>query len=247
MRKTLLFVCVVLISVLMSVVGCDNGGDTPTPTDIPTANETSMSTSTPTQTIANDASSPEDTVRGFFAAIQDMNPEKMASFCTEDYAEEFGLEDSEEPPEGMAFKFSNISTEVVEQGEHDAKVNVSYDYQINIEGEVSGNTSATFLLTKVDDSWLIDGDSSDSNESEVPEEAYNTELKNVRLAVAVLMADAGVSQLDADYFEVDTYEEVHNVTAGGGAYSIDDYLDISPEESLRQAYDIAKDGTVTVH
>jgi len=35
MKKTLLFVCVVLISVLVSVVGCDSSGDTPTASPTP--------------------------------------------------------------------------------------------------------------------------------------------------------------------------------------------------------------------
>ncbi|MCP4610597.1 MAG: hypothetical protein GY845_17955, partial [Planctomycetes bacterium] len=74
---------------------------------------------------SDDKASPEDTVRGFIAATQDMNPEKIAGFCTEDFAKGLGLENIEEITEGTTAKYSNISIEVVEQGEYDAVVNVS--------------------------------------------------------------------------------------------------------------------------
>ncbi len=77
-------------------------------------------------------------------------------------------------------------------------------------------------------------------------EASETELKNVILALVALMADSGASELDADYTEVDTYEEVKNVTTNDGVYRLTTYLDIKAGESLFQEYDIAKNGVVNI-
>ncbi len=82
--------------------------------------------------------------------------------------------------------------------------------------------------------------------SERTAKASETELKNITLALTALMADSGASELDADYTEVDTYEEVKNITANDSGYSLAAYLDIKAGESLFQAYDISKDGTVDI-
>jgi len=105
---------------------------------------------------SDDKASPEDVVRNFLNAVQDKNPEKMARYCTEDYVETLNLENFEEQTEEVIAKYSNISTEVVEQSEYDAEVNARFDYQISIEGEdFSDHTAITIFLIKVDNSWLI--------------------------------------------------------------------------------------------
>ena len=70
-------------------------------------------------------------------------------------------------------------------------------------------------------------------------------VRTIPLAVTALMMSAGVTQLDDVYDEVDTLAEVKNVTAGGGAYSLYDYLDIGSYNFL-SAFDIALDGTVSI-
>ena len=87
--------------------------------------------------------------------------------------------------------------------------------------------------------------------SEGEEEAMGTEHHNVHTAVYSIMVKAGVSQLDgtSDYDEIDELAEVHTVTATnpdtGTVYYLDDYL-YSGKYPLKQAYDIALDGSVTV-
>jgi len=56
------------------------------------------------------------------------------------------------------------------------------------------------------------------------EMAPQVSLNAIQLAVTSLMMKAGVGELDASYDEVDTAEEIRNVTAGEGAYSLYDYL-----------------------
>jgi type IV pilus assembly protein PilA len=75
------------------------------------------------------------------------------------------------------------------------------------------------------------------------EEADNTEFSNLQLAVMALMTRAEAGQLDTDYTEIDTHEEVQGVTAG--AHTLDTYIHGLPYP-LRQSYDIAQTGEVTV-
>lgn len=75
------------------------------------------------------------------------------------------------------------------------------------------------------------------------DEANETEVKNVRLAVTAMLADAEAGTLDDDYTDVNTLAEVQAVTAGSGAYSLDNYLDVDDE--LKCTYDIAADGSVS--
>ena len=129
MKKTLLIISMILILTLVSAIGCSS---------------------------SDDKASPEDVLRDFLNAVQDKNPEKMARYCTEGYVETLNLENFEEQTEEVIAKYSNISTEVVEQSEYDAEVNARFDYQISIEGEdFSDHTAITIFLIKVDNSWLI--------------------------------------------------------------------------------------------
>ena len=129
MRKTVLLISVILMLALAGITGCSS---------------------------SDDKASPEDVVRDFLNAVQDKNPEKMARYCTEDYVETLNLDNFEEQTEGSSAEYFNLSIEVVEQGEYEAEVNVSYDYQRNVDGEdYSGSTAGTIILTRVDDSWLI--------------------------------------------------------------------------------------------
>ena len=134
MKKTLLLF--ILILVMVGAIGCiDSRSDKASP---------------------NDKVSPEDTIRGYFNAVQDLNEEKIASYCTEKFAETLNLENVMERNKGKAWKFSITSIEVFEQGENDAEVYVNYDYEFNEEGGVvHGYTPVTFFLIKVENSWLI--------------------------------------------------------------------------------------------
>ncbi len=80
------------------------------------------------------------------------------------------------------------------------------------------------------------------------DEANQTDLDNIQVAVVALLADAGVPELDELYEGVDTLAEVEGVTAGTAPdnHSLDEYL-VGEPYPLRQAYDISKGGMVTVH
>jgi len=81
------------------------------------------------------------------------------------------------------------------------------------------------------------------------EEANQTDQDNVQVAVLALLADAGVHELDDDYTDgIQEKSDVEGVTAGTAPdnHSLDEYL-IDGTYPLRQAYDISKEGLVTVH
>jgi type IV pilus assembly protein PilA len=79
------------------------------------------------------------------------------------------------------------------------------------------------------------------------EESKQTEQDNVQLVVQLMLIDANEEELDDDYDEVQTLAQIQQVTAGGGAYSLDNYLYVfSGSNQFTQAYDISKEGVVTV-
>ena len=83
--------------------------------------------------------------------------------------------------------------------------------------------------------------------NEGKEETKDAELHNVQLMVQVMMLDAKQTQLDDSYDEIQTSAQIQSVTAGSGAYSLDDYiLKYGINNELKQAYDISISGEVTV-
>ena len=85
--------------------------------------------------------------------------------------------------------------------------------------------------------------------SEGEDEAKATEYYNVQLAVIALMASNNASELMSDYPGVDTEEDVQavyaNVDDSASDESLHDFL-FGGEYPLKQAYDIATDGEVTI-
>jgi len=81
------------------------------------------------------------------------------------------------------------------------------------------------------------------------DEAKRTEHHNIHVAVYTIMVKAGVSQLDSAHEDVDTFDEVNDVTVtdpdNSTIYYLNEYLYSGPYP-LMQAYDIALDGSVTV-
>ena len=79
------------------------------------------------------------------------------------------------------------------------------------------------------------------------EETKEAEHHNVQLVVQVMMIDTEVPELDNDYDEVQTSAQIQAVTAGDGAYSLEDYiLKFGGATDFKQPYDISKEGIVTV-
>ena len=78
------------------------------------------------------------------------------------------------------------------------------------------------------------------------EEEMSVEYNNVQIAVTALIVNANVIQLDSNHNDVNTLDEVHAVTAGDPCVHLGLYL-LGIKFPLKQAYDIAIDGEVTVH
>jgi type IV pilus assembly protein PilA len=79
------------------------------------------------------------------------------------------------------------------------------------------------------------------------EEAKQTEQHNVQLVVLLMLAEANEEELDNSYDEVQTLAEIQGVSAGGGSYSLDNYLYlVGDSNQFIQPYDIAQNGAVTV-
>ncbi len=149
----------------------------------------------------NDQSSPEDTVRDYLDAAQDGNPQKLASYCTTYPIEtrypietKYPIEtvDLEYIADLMKLKelsYSNISIEIVNQGQCDAEVDVRLEYQLNIRGEeFSGVIGNTVFLIKVENSWLIH----DLYYKEDRLAMLDDEKSSVQLAMNTLMLANGV-------------------------------------------------------
>jgi prepilin-type N-terminal cleavage/methylation domain-containing protein len=79
------------------------------------------------------------------------------------------------------------------------------------------------------------------------QETKDAERHNVQVIVQVMMIDAKETQLDDSYDEVQTSSKIQEVTTGGGAYSLENYvLKFGGTTDFKQAYDISIDGEVTV-
>ncbi len=76
------------------------------------------------------------------------------------------------------------------------------------------------------------------------EEAPATNVQMIQTAITGMLLEARVNRLDDSYDEVDTREEVQNVTAGKGAYNLSEYLITS--YPLNPPIDISKTGKVTI-
>ena len=79
------------------------------------------------------------------------------------------------------------------------------------------------------------------------EESKQAEKHNVQLVVQLMLVESDEDELDDAYDEVQTLAQIQQVTAGDGAYSLDNYLYLfGGSNEFTQAYDITSDGTVTV-
>jgi len=79
---------------------------------------------------------------------------------------------------------------------------------------------------------------------EAKEAAPQVSSNTIQTAITGLLLSAGTTELDDSYDEVDTWAEVRSVTAGNGAHNLGDHL--SASYPLGQAFDISRDGLVTV-
>ena len=107
-----------------------------------------------------DTSTPEGTVECFLNAVEDLDADAAADCCIESQRS-----DTHDMIEAMAdlcnsVSFSNLDMTVTSQSNTEAEVTASYDYEVEYK---DGNTESGhynaghFILTKVDDKWLISG------------------------------------------------------------------------------------------
>ncbi|NQT72474.1 MAG: hypothetical protein HQ553_06850 [Chloroflexi bacterium] len=217
MRKTILLISVILMLALVGAIGCGSNGT-------PDSNY--------------DVSDAEDTIRGFILALESSNYDKIANhFLTPDdfLPDKEGWESLFD--DVIFVKHSNIETTLLLKSKTNTTVGVIYDVEVEVKGSETRNNvqQDIYELEKVDSEWLI-VDIYGCN-------IWDTEMKNMRLAVTALMADAGVSELAQDYYEVNSYEDAQNVTAGDSPRRLTDYLDVF--ESLDLSYDINRNGGVS--
>ena len=79
------------------------------------------------------------------------------------------------------------------------------------------------------------------------DETKDTEFHNVQLITQLMLIDADTTYLDSSHDEIQTSAQIAAVTAGGGAYSLADYiLSFVGTTEFKQAYDISIDGEVTI-
>ena len=80
-------------------------------------------------------------------------------------------------------------------------------------------------------------------------ETEDVELKHLQTAVAAMMVDAKTNELAGSAEKVDTFFEIsqiHAISHDGTIYTLDNYLR-GGNYPLSNAYDIAPNGTVTIH
>ena len=76
-------------------------------------------------------------------------------------------------------------------------------------------------------------------------EAKLTEQHNLQTGVYAMMVKAKVQTIDESCTDVDELAEIQDVTAGGNAYSLDEFL-MGGTYPLKQSYDISSEGTVSI-
>lgn len=76
-------------------------------------------------------------------------------------------------------------------------------------------------------------------------ESLQAETHSIQLAVTAMILDQKAGSLSASYTAVKTLNDVQSVQAG--AATLDEYLIGIDSNGLGQAYDIAQNGSVTVH
>jgi len=105
------------------------------------------------------ASSPEDTVRAAFKALEAKNAEKLVSYYIEDVRDEV-LSDTEYAFSIVdKFKVSNLETTVTEQTSTRASVQADYDRTITMDGQkIEEHVTEVYELAIVDGKWLLLGE-----------------------------------------------------------------------------------------
>ena len=169
-------------------------------------------------------------MRGYMDAVQDENLKKMASYCTEDFFETI---DTEKVFEN---KFTNIITDTIELSENNAEVNVSYDYQKTIERESkSGHSDSIMLLIKVENSWLIDGVTTEEMRMMI----YVVEEREVQRAMLSIKVDNRVKSVTP---QTTWTNNLSGEIAVGEYTSLSEYLDNA--DSMKGYYQWDSSGQV---
>jgi len=178
--------------------------------------------------------------------------EEMAQEAGEAIPEEFEREILDKIIDGISMKMW-----VAKDTYYIAKMQMLIDIELNAEdfGDIEEdmqavkiNASYDMLMYDYNEPVTITLPPEAEEAVETPmynseEEEMDLEYHNIQIGVAAMMIDANVTQLISSYDEVDTLAEVQEVTAKTG-YTLDKY--IYGDYPLKQAYDIALDGEVTV-
>lgn len=128
-------------------------------------------------------SAPKETVREYLEALEAMDANSMANFCTGEarvdalsYADLFAAADKTE--------ISSIRIEVVSQSETEATVEYECDIEITVQNEMGGYYEQdTMHLVREGDRWLID------TIGRTVTDAYEIDQEVIQLATATFYAD----------------------------------------------------------
>ena len=118
---------------------------------------------------------PEDTLRGFYEAIEAKDAAKVASYFTEDVGAELMPYFEADFANYDKIKIADLKMSVVSETEDAATVEAEYDWETTAFGETNGGHQIeTIELAKVDGKWLI---------AETP----TLEIEKLRLITSVLI------------------------------------------------------------
>lgn len=220
----MLFFNMILVLVFICVTGCEDNSNR-----IPD--------------IEYDRSTPENTVLGYLKAIDDEEFDEMQTYWIDGGIGFFKQDDPEyrknveEGFEKSSLNFSNVETTILSQNEDEAVFGIDSDVRFETRIEITHSHLRMYSkLLKVGENWLL--------ESMMECEFLADELRELRSSVWSIKS---YGELDSDYYDIDTVEEIRSVTVDDGAVNLYRYFMDNPQYPqghLLRPYNITRSGTV---
>jgi|GEM_PF-4334934 len=107
-------------------------------------------------------SSPDDTVRAAFAALEAQNADKLISYYVEDVRDAVSAKTEYAFAVVDKFKVSNLETTVLSETEDTASIEADYDLTTTLSGQsIKEHITEIYELSKVDGEWLLLGEATE--------------------------------------------------------------------------------------
>jgi uncharacterized protein YchJ len=120
-------------------------------------------------------SSPEDTVRAAFAALESQNADKLISYYVEDVRDTVLAKTEYAFAFVDKFKVSNLELTVLSETEDTASVEADYDLTTTLSGQsIKEHITEIYELAKVDGEWLLLGEATEVERVEATPEPTPT-------------------------------------------------------------------------